>query len=55
MLYEMKGIVTKKFVIIMTCEDGECVVYEEYDKRKYINLLYTYVREFCNSKLKEYV
>ena len=24
MLYEMKGIMVKKFVIIMTCENGEC-------------------------------
>ena len=55
MLYEMKGIMVKKFVIIMTCEDGECVVYEERDKKKYINLLSEYIREFVESKLKEYV
>jgi len=54
MLYEMKGIMVKKFVIIMTCENGEVEVYEERDKRKYINLLYDYIREFCHSKLKEY-
>jgi genome maintenance exonuclease 1 len=54
MLYEMKGIMVKKFVIIMTCEDGECVVYEERDKKKYINLLSEYIREFVESKLKEY-
>ena len=54
MLYEMKGIIVKKYVVIMTCENGEVEIYEEFDKRKYINLLYTYVREFCNSKLKEY-
>lgn len=54
MLYEMKGIMVKKFVIIMTCENGEVEVYEEYDKRKYIQLLYNYVREFVDSKLKEY-
>ena len=52
MLYEMKGIMVKKFVIIMTCEDGECVVYEERDKKKYINLLSEYIREFCEDKLK---
>ena len=37
MLYEMKGIMVKKFVIIMTCEDGECVVYEERDKKKSVS------------------
>ena len=36
MLYEMTGIIVKKFVIIMACEDGDCVVYEEYDKATYI-------------------
>lgn len=54
MLYEMTGIVVKKFVIIMSCEDGEVVVYEEYDKRKYINLLSEYIREFVEFKLQEY-
>ena len=54
MLYEMKGIMVKKFVIIMTCENGEVEVYEEYDKRKYINLLSEYIREFVESKLREY-
>ena len=54
MLYEMKGIMVKKFVIIMTCEDGEVEVYEEYNKRKYIELLSEYVREFVLAKLKDY-
>ena len=54
MLYEMTGIMVKKFVIIMSCEDGEVVVYEEYDKRKYINLLSEYIREFVQFKLQEY-
>jgi len=54
MLYEMTGIMVKKFVIIMSCEDGECVVYEEYNKRKYINLLSQYIREFVEFKLQEY-
>ena len=54
MLYEMTGITVKKFVIIMSCEDGEVVVYEEYDKRKYINLLSEYIREFVEFKLQEY-
>ena len=34
MLYEMKEIPVKKFVIIMSCENGEVKVYEEYDKRE---------------------
>ena len=52
MLYEMKGIIVKKFVIIMTCEDGEVKVYEERDKSKYINLLSEYIREFVEDKLQ---
>ena len=54
MLYEMKGLIVKKFVIIMTCENGEVEVYEEYDKSKYIKLLVQYIREFVESKLREY-
>ena len=54
MLFEMTGIMVKKFVIIMSCENGECVVYEEYDKRKYINLLSDYIREFVEFKLQDY-
>ena len=50
----MTGIMVKKFVIIMTCEDGEVKVYEEYDKRKYINLLSKYIREFVEYKLSDY-
>ncbi len=51
MLYELTGISVKKLVIIMACENGECVVYEEYDKTKYIRLLTQYIREFVNSKV----
>ena len=54
MLYEMTGIMVKKFVIIMSCEDGQVEIYEQYDKRKYINLLSEYVREFVEFKLQEY-
>ena len=54
MLYEMPGMMVKKFVIIMSCENGECVIYEEYDKRKYINLLAEYVREFVEFKMQDY-
>ena len=54
MLYEMKEIPVKKFVIIMSCEDGEVVVYEERNKAKYIKLLSEYIGEFVNFKLQEY-
>jgi len=54
MLYEMTGIMVKKFVIIMSCENGEVEIYEEYNKRKYINLLSEYIREFVEFKLQEY-
>ena len=54
MLYELTGISVKKLVIIMACENGECVVYEEYDKSKYIKLLTEYIREFVTHRLKEY-
>jgi hypothetical protein len=54
MLYELTGITVKKLVIIMSCENGECVVYEEYDKTKYIKLLTEYIREFVQFKLGEY-
>ncbi len=54
MLHEMTGISVKKFVIIMACEDGECVVYEEYDKSKYIKLLTQYIKKFVTDKLEQY-
>lgn len=54
MFYELTNIPVKKFVILMACEDGETAVYEEYDKKKYIKLLSTYIKDFITSKLKEY-
>lgn len=54
MLYELTGISVKKLVIIMACENGECVVYEERDKSKYIKLLTEYIRKFVGDKLNEY-
>ena len=54
MLYELTGIAVKKLVIIMACENGESIVYEEYDKKKYIKLLTEYIREFIQSKIKSY-
>ena len=54
MFYELTGIPVKKLVIIMACENGECVVYEERDKSKYIKLLTEYIREFVRDKLELY-
>jgi genome maintenance exonuclease 1 len=54
MFYELTNIPVKKLVILMSCEDGDCVVYEEYDKMKYIKLLNGYIKEFIQNKLKEY-
>jgi genome maintenance exonuclease 1 len=54
MFYELTGIPVKKLVILMACEDGDCVVYEEYDKMKYIKLLSQYIKDFVQFKLKEY-
>ena len=54
MLYELTGISVKKLVIIMACENGECIVYEEYDKSKYIKLLSKYIRKFVRDKLQQY-
>jgi genome maintenance exonuclease 1 len=53
MLHEMTGLSVKKFVIIMTCENGEVVVYEETDKAKYIRILVQYIQKFVNDKLQE--
>jgi CRISPR/Cas system-associated exonuclease Cas4 (RecB family) len=50
-LYEMTGLEIKKLVIIMTCENGECVVYEERDLQKYMKLVIKYIRKFVNDKL----
>ena len=54
MLYEMHNISIKKLVIIMACENGECKVYEETDKAKYIKLLGEYIRKFVGDKLEIY-
>ncbi len=54
MLYEITGISVKKLVIIMACENGECVIYEERDKAKYIKLLSKYIRKFVRDKLELY-
>jgi genome maintenance exonuclease 1 len=54
MFYELTNIPVKKLLILMACENGECVVYEEYDKTKYIKLLAQYIREFVEYKLETY-
>jgi genome maintenance exonuclease 1 len=54
MLYEMRDISVKKLVIIMACENGECIVYEERDKSKYIKLLGRYINKFVKDKLELY-
>ena len=54
MFYELTGISVKKLVIIMSCENGECIVYEEYDKAKFIKLLDKYIKKFVHDKLELY-
>jgi genome maintenance exonuclease 1 len=51
-LYEMTDIRVKKLVIIMACENGECVVYEERDLNKYMKLVVEYIKKFVNDKLE---
>jgi ATP-dependent exoDNAse (exonuclease V) beta subunit len=53
MLHELTGLSVKKFVIIMTCENGEVEVYQEYNKEKYIKLLTKYVKKFVEDKLEQ--
>jgi genome maintenance exonuclease 1 len=50
--YEMTGTPIKKLVIIMACENGDCVVYEERDTTKYMKLVFQYVKKFVNDKLE---
>ncbi len=50
MLYELTGISVKKFIIIMSCENGEVEVYEERDKEKYIRMLVQYIKKFVSDK-----
>jgi genome maintenance exonuclease 1 len=48
----MTGIPIKKLVIIMSCENGECVVYEERDLEKYMRMVIQYIKKFVNDKLQ---
>jgi genome maintenance exonuclease 1 len=54
MLHEITGLVPKKLVILMACENGKLAIYEEKDIAKYIKLLVKYIKNFTNEKLKEY-
>ena len=53
MFFERTGIPVKKLVIIMTCENGEVTVYEEYDKIKYMKKLVLYIQKFVEEKMNE--
>jgi genome maintenance exonuclease 1 len=50
--YELTGTPIKKLVIIMACEDGECVVYEERNLKKYMKLVVQYIKKFVNDRLE---
>ena len=50
--YEITGTPIKKLVIIMACENGECVVYEERDLKKYMKLVVKYIKKFVNDRLE---
>jgi genome maintenance exonuclease 1 len=52
MLFELTGLEAKKLVIIMTCENGELVVYEEKDLAKYLKLLIKYIKHFVKENTK---
>ena len=54
MLYEMTGIMVKKFVIIMSCENGECVVYEQYDRESISTYSQNTLESLLNLKLQTY-
>ena len=54
MFFERTGIPVKKLVIIMTCENGDVTVYEEYDKIKYMKQLVLYIQKFAEEKINEW-
>ncbi len=56
MFYELTDILVKKFVILMSCENGEVVEYviRGEEKVEYIKLLGRYVQNFVEHKLNEY-
>lgn len=46
MLKELTGMEVKKFILIMSCENGELVIYEERNIEKYIRLLIKYIKHY---------
>ena len=56
MFYELTDILVKKFVILMSCENGEVVEYviRGEEKTEYIKLLARYVQNFVEHKLNQY-
>lgn len=48
MLYELTGLTAKKLVILMTCENGELVVYESTDINRYLKTLLKYIKKYNN-------
>lgn len=51
MLHELTGLCVKKLVIIMACESGDLVVYEERDLAKYMKLVVKYIKYFIKESL----
>jgi len=46
MYFERTGVKVKKLVILISCEDGGVQVFEEYDLKKYMKILYKYIKEY---------
>jgi genome maintenance exonuclease 1 len=46
MYYERTGIKVKKLVTLISCENGDVQVFEEYNIKKYMNVLLDYIREW---------
>lgn len=53
MLKELTGMEVKKFIIIMSCENGELVVYEERNIAKYIKLLVKYIKHYVSENTND--
>jgi ATP-dependent exoDNAse (exonuclease V) beta subunit len=46
MYYELTGIKVKKLVTLISCENGDVQVFQEYDIKNYMNVLMNYIREW---------
>lgn len=46
MYFERTGIKVKKLVTLVACEDGEIQVFQEYDIKKYMNVLMEYINHW---------